>query len=293
MSKRAHTEGNPLSFVRSGGSSLLTSQVVRVSPQSQALLQSDEGVLISSAQNEETTIGVEKTKSSSVPTPVSDAIRSAASTSIKIKKKRVTSRSTKKRTYVDHTYIDHAKSQILKSSSESDNKSSMPFPMKLYQILELAHMSTASEHLVKDVKKLTNGEGVTSFVPLTNAIEWCPHGRAFVIKDRTLLQERILGNFFLSSNYNSFNRQLNIYGFAHLAGKRDIGAYYSPYFLRSRPDLIQMIKRQCAKETGYKPISLPEDEPNFYSMEYMPNPVRYRISLSALQLRTAHHLYFL
>ena len=236
---------------------------------------------------------------------------------------------TRPRTYVDHSYVDHARdplchppskivlssrlfcsldteSKKLNSNNLGDDcfskifnvrKSSMTFPMKLYQLLHDVTLSTrvvpkieAKISPVKRNKKSAKGEDEqqqtkdsdnmdssskieTKYVRVSSIIQWNPHGRSFIINDRKLLQEFVLSHYFSSNNYNSFNRQLNIYGFHHLSGERDNGSYYSPYFLRTRPDLVHLMKRNCAKDTGYKPISRPEDEPNFYTMQFMPNPV--------------------
>jgi hypothetical protein len=44
-------------------------------------------------------------------------------------------------------------------------------------------------------------------------ISWRPHGRSWEVKDRELLVSVVLKKYFNHSNYESFNRQVNIWGF--------------------------------------------------------------------------------
>jgi hypothetical protein len=44
-------------------------------------------------------------------------------------------------------------------------------------------------------------------------IAWRPHGRSWKVKDRELLVRVVLKKHFNHSNYESFNRQVNIWGF--------------------------------------------------------------------------------
>lgn len=72
-----------------------------------------------------------------------------------------------------------------------------------------------------------------------NLIAWRPHGRAFVIPDKAIFAREILPKEFEGmSQYATFQRQLNLYGFLRLtrAGP-DKEAYYHPLFLRGRSEM--------------------------------------------------------
>jgi HSF-type DNA-binding len=49
------------------------------------------------------------------------------------------------------------------------------------------------------------------------------------------------------TNYASFQRQLNLYGFKSMSQGPDKGGYYHELFLRGRPDLAARITRQKFK----------------------------------------------
>lgn len=70
------------------------------------------------------------------------------------------------------------------------------------------------------------------------AISWLPHGRAFVIRDRTLFSETVMPKFFSrKSKYSSFTRKLNRWNFIRVSSGPELGAYYHEFFLRDRPQL--------------------------------------------------------
>jgi HSF-type DNA-binding len=76
-------------------------------------------------------------------------------------------------------------------------------------------------------------------------VGWLPHGRAFKVQNQELFVTAVLPLYFkLQSSYNSFLRQLNVYGFRRLVGPhQDQNAYYHEYFLRSRIHLCTLMTR--------------------------------------------------
>jgi len=74
----------------------------------------------------------------------------------------------------------------------------------------------------------------------------------------------------LQGKYQSFQRQLNIYGFKRLTTGRDKGSYYHDCFLRGKRFLCQRIERTKVKGTKTRHASSPESEPNFYLAPYLP-----------------------
>lgn len=76
---------------------------------------------------------------------------------------------------------------------------------------------------------------------LSRAIQWLPHGRAFVLYDRDLLVQLTPHYFHGLCKFASFQRQLGNYGFLQLRGACDKGVFYHELFLRGRPDLSRLI----------------------------------------------------
>ena len=107
------------------------------------------------------------------------------------------------------------------------------FPEKLYQMLEDIHQS-----------------GDDSIV------SWLPHGRAFRVHKKQQFVETVLPKFFGHSNYTSFTRQLNLYGFQRIKVEVDKGAYYHELFLRSHPYRCHEIVRQQVKRNNKEQDSL-------------------------------------
>lgn len=64
----------------------------------------------------------------------------------------------------------------------------------------------------------------------------------------------------------SFQRQLNLYGFARITRGNDAGGYYHELFLRGKPFLCKRMARTKVKGTRFKAASSPDQEPDFYSM---------------------------
>jgi hypothetical protein len=52
-------------------------------------------------------------------------------------------------------------------------------------------------------------------------ITWQPHGRAFVVLDQARFVAELLPNWFRQNKYQSFQRQLNSYGFQRITQGRD------------------------------------------------------------------------
>ena len=115
-----------------------------------------------------------------------------------------------------------------------------PFPEKLMEVLDRADL-----------------EGI---------ITWMPHGRAFIVLQPQQLREVVLPRFFKQTKFMSFTRQLNLWGFKRITKGVDSGAYYHELFLRSRPRLAMLMRRQKIKGTGIKLTPNPETEPDFYAI---------------------------
>ena len=84
---------------------------------------------------------------------------------------------------------------------------------------------------------------------LQQIISWMPHGRAWKIHNRELLMTEVVPKYFTMKKYESFQRQINGWGFKLLyQSGNDKGAYYHEYFLRGMPHLLVLIQRVSPNE---------------------------------------------
>jgi hypothetical protein len=151
--------------------------------------------------------------------------------------------------FVQHDYHDHSaeppwETELSWPNFKLDDVST--FPMKLHMLLS---------------KVEADG--------LSDVISWQPHGRAFKIHDRIKFVEAVMPIFFRQTKFESFRRQLCLYGFLSISQGPDKGALYHELFLRGRAYLAKRIIRQRLKGTKIRTVASPETEPNFYYMPYM------------------------
>uniref|UniRef100_A0A7S3LFH2 HSF-type DNA-binding domain-containing protein n=1 Tax=Amphora coffeiformis TaxID=265554 RepID=A0A7S3LFH2_9STRA len=98
---------------------------------------------------------------------------------------------------------------------------------------------------------------------------WQSHGRCFSVSNRDKFVSEVMPSYFRQSQYASFQRQLNLYGFRRLSQRSpDHGSYYHEMFLRTRADLCQGILR--AKEKDLRATKAAREEPDFRKMPPMP-----------------------
>lgn len=121
------------------------------------------------------------------------------------------------------------------------------------------------------VVKISRSPGVTSDVAVvkwtynmvrdssrahSNIISWNTRGDAFKITDVEALETSILGKYFITTKYQSFQRQMRNYGFVRWSGlpvrnnesttnRKSTPIFFKhEFFKRGRPDLLQNIKRR-------------------------------------------------
>lgn len=76
-------------------------------------------------------------------------------------------------------------------------------------------------------------------------IKWNEEGNAVQIYDQEAVTTQILPKYFNHTNFHSFQRQLNYFGFRKWTKSRtDICTFSHPKFLRNQPHLLHLIKRQ-------------------------------------------------
>ncbi|KAL7574126.1 hypothetical protein ACA910_014812 [Epithemia clementina (nom. ined.)] len=126
--------------------------------------------------------------------------------------------------------------------------STTPFPLKLYEMLDQ----------------------IDRHEDESNIVSWQPHGRCFVIHNAQQFRDALLPRYFPKlSKVTSFQRQLNLYGFQRITQGLDKGSYYHECFLRGKPYLAYEIQRIKVKGTGVRGKSNPEQEPDFWVMEWV------------------------
>lgn len=81
-------------------------------------------------------------------------------------------------------------------------------------------------------------------------ISWVNDGAAFKVHDSKAFLERVMPNYFDQSKFESFRRQLNLYGFQRVSRGPSRGIYYHQFFLQSEPSLCQSITRPAGVPTA-------------------------------------------
>ncbi|KAH7476923.1 hypothetical protein PRIC1_000934 [Phytophthora ramorum] len=78
-------------------------------------------------------------------------------------------------------------------------------------------------------------------------IRWSEDGLALQILDPVTVTDEILPKYFNHTNFHSFQRQLNYFGFRKWTkSKTDICTFSHPFFRENQPELLQLIKRKKA-----------------------------------------------
>ncbi|GMF12530.1 unnamed protein product [Phytophthora lilii] len=84
-------------------------------------------------------------------------------------------------------------------------------------------------------------------VESSRVIRWSEDGLALQILDPVVVTEQILPKYFNHTNFHSFQRQLNYFGFRKWTkSKTDICTFSHPFFRENQPELLQLIKRKKA-----------------------------------------------
>jgi hypothetical protein len=71
---------------------------------------------------------------------------------------------------------------------------------------------------------------------------WILEGSAFKVFDNPRFCEIILPKYYRHNKIESFQRQLNMYGFKRVSRGEDIGAYFHPMFIRGKRHLLRHVK---------------------------------------------------
>ena len=97
-----------------------------------------------------------------------------------------------KKSLVDHTYRDYSQEEISDLVEDYKGVNEEWFPAKLHKILS-----------------------TPEYAPI---IAWKPHGRAWAVLEKKLFIDVVLRRYFNHSNFESFNRSVNGWGFKVCSG---------------------------------------------------------------------------
>lgn len=91
---------------------------------------------------------------------------------------------------------------------------------------------------------------------------WNDKGDIFIVKDSSSLAKIFIPRYFDHSNFSSFARQLNFYGFRKINNLHDTDGFSSnhvrfhhEYFCRDRPELLSKIKRSTLNNSNSKLVN--------------------------------------
>lgn len=97
---------------------------------------------------------------------------------------------------------------------------------------------------------------IVSDVNTNDVISWHPRGECFIIIKKNKFEHDVLPRYFGKTNYKSFMRKLNRWGFRCVTHGQEAGAYYHKYFKRGQPRLLERIrclhKKNTANVHGHK-----------------------------------------
>lgn len=106
----------------------------------------------------------------------------------------------------------------------------------------------------------------------THIVSWMPSGRAFRVHDKDAFSKEVLPDYFRSSNFRSFQRNLSVYQFSRMWTGPEKGAYFHEKFVRHDRKLCTQMRRNLssAPTSPNEPPRIPQDsdEGGSYSGDY-------------------------
>uniref|UniRef100_A0A7S2VDW0 HSF-type DNA-binding domain-containing protein n=1 Tax=Entomoneis paludosa TaxID=265537 RepID=A0A7S2VDW0_9STRA len=115
------------------------------------------------------------------------------------------------------------------------------FPRRLYEMLE------------NETKMAEQQAAATGTFPTGRAIMWSDSGKAFRIFDVTEFANTVLPKYFRTKKFSSFQRNLNLYGFAKVRRGPETDMYAHPSFLRNEPEGLLNLRKVTAASRRVMP----------------------------------------
>jgi hypothetical protein len=121
---------------------------------------------------------------------------------------------------------DTTRNSTTSTTSSTTKPARTPFLMKLHNALNDTALEKGLERIVS----------------------WHPDENGFRVHDPILFAKTVMPKYFgTQSKYQSFQRQLNLYGFKRKLEGKDIGYYRHELFQRAKPELCQTMRVQKIK----------------------------------------------
>ncbi|KAJ7448429.1 hypothetical protein B0H11DRAFT_2202390 [Mycena galericulata] len=137
------------------------------------------------------------------------------------------------------------------AEQRSDNHEHSAFPEHPTEHKDnTGHISSATDFIKRLYKILSDGAD-------ENVIAWAPQRDRFVVKDIDKFRTSILPRMFKHSNFASFVRQLNKYGFHKIKidNQEHAWTFRHPDFHADRPDALENIRRKTPAVQRKTPIT--------------------------------------
>lgn len=101
----------------------------------------------------------------------------------------------------------------------------------------------------------------------SDVVSFLGHGRAFAVHDVNRFLKEVAPQYFKNqSRWNSFCKQLHLYGFARVKAGKDEGAFYHPLCIRGLPLLVRYMRRVNGKREALVRAKEDAADPDFYAM---------------------------
>jgi hypothetical protein len=124
-----------------------------------------------------------------------------------------------------HHQQQHQQQQQQQQEHQPDKVCALQFPWKLHVLL-----------------------GQTAQKGQSGLIRWMPEGQSFKVYDKKEFASTVMPDYFNSSTYKSFQRNLNLWGFETVCRGFESGVLSHPYFVRGQPDLCHRMVRVSVKK---------------------------------------------
>jgi len=102
-----------------------------------------------------------------------------------------------------------------------------------------------------------------------NIVSWVKGGAAFKVHDSAMFLKKVMPNYFDQTKYESFRRQLNLYGFTRITRGSDRGIYSHARFQKANRQLCRAITRRA---TG-APCPTTSSAPLSVSLDVFPSSI--------------------